>query len=367
VRSLPQDDDYLFQNEPNAHTLKWDTLNGVEVYDGFMEIQNCRFAGFEDLDLTTVGQGHGYRWAAAITQVAKQSTWINDPRNVVRNLEWGNDVDRKIYFRPPPSGENQIAFTTIMDEDDSLGYGVDILIFPDVPFLDSHSLATFYPDQGTTGLHGYAVPLKSAAQPLGSQHGQLAMRLHLPGGALPADLKQTSWLRVKDPSGSQPMEGSPWTAESVPTDSDEGGTGVFVFPVTVEVGDSGLSEADVRYYRLSYPLRSASALPTTFDIDFRFAPDVGKVVFLEIPYDLGNGSGGRPSLVEFRNAQNTKVTLTEYSGNTFLGFLTVADAQAFWHVPTPSGKRLFLKLTSLVQDGYSLHPDGAQTGWEITK
>jgi parallel beta-helix repeat protein len=348
-RSLPQLTPKLYEDEPNEHELDWDTLNAVEMYDGFIEITNCRFAEFEDRDLGSAG----YRFAAGLTQVAKVSTWINDPRNRVSGLEFHDtSVDRTVHFRDTANGNNQIAFSTIVDEDDSLGYGIGVMLMPNTPFLTAfQGAAMFESDSGTAGLNGYYVPLSSAS------YGQVAVRLNT---ALEDWLDTTYWRRVDDPAGT-PDEGAVWECASVPTATIEGGGGAHIFPVVVEVGHG----SSTPFYKMTYETSLSSGFPADLTIWYRFAPDTGRAVFLEIPYDQGAGSAsGRPSAVKFWDVDQEPIDAIRLA-NPGLLFTTTFE-QAWSHYTTPSGAVLILKLTSIELEDFELSEGhGSETRFEI--
>lgn len=365
--SLPQIHSYERENHP----LPWSVLSGVEIYDGFVEIEDCRFARFTDLDL---GQPPltPLRRAAGVTQVAKRSTWSNDPRNVVRGLDFGTNVDRRAYLRDyeAVSGDNQIAFTFIADEDDSLGYGSGVLLFPNVDFLGANQpLATAYGDVPFTapGLNGYVVfAVNAEPSSAGLSFGQLTLKPHYAGGTPPADMDSMSFTQVFDPSGT-PTDGEPWVCVTVPVDPLLGGSGEYSFPVSLETGDDAVA-AEVRYYRIAYPAGHTTPVAKNLDLWLRFTPRVGDVVFVEIPYAGGTGPGGKPSSVQYVNSQSDLVTIIEFSPSTstpLQEFLTSPTEQAFWYVP--SNLTLFLKLTSIVKQGYSPYPEGTQIEFRIRK
>jgi hypothetical protein len=348
-------------------------LSGVEAYDGFVEVDGCRFAEFTDLDLDDpMGPPvYGVRKAAGLTQVAKTSTWSNDPRNVVRACEFGTNVSRTAYLRDPISGDNQIAFTFIVDEDDSLGYGADVMLFPNVDFLGlDQPLAVFHPDAlpPATGLNGYVVPARNASAPTsGLAYGQMALKVNFPNPneALYGD---TTWTPIFDPAGAA-TAGSPWTSHTVPVDTGAGGSGNLTFPVSLEIGDPSLSAAEVRYYAVDFPNRNGHVLPASYDLWLRFTPNVDDVVYLEIPYDQGTDPGQAPSIVRFRNPQSQFFPAELFSpapGEGLDEFISFPHDQAWWHVDLGSGvKVLRLKLTALTVGTNQPFPEGVETYWEI--
>lgn len=334
-RTLPQRFPYEFAPQ---HPLEWDPLNGVEMYDGYVEVQDCRFAAFADRNLGTTWP----RTGTALTQVAKISAWANDPRNRVRRLEW-KDVGRRISFRPPEAGQNQIAFTLVVDEDGSLGYGANVALMPNVPFLVAHRSNATFSSGANNGLNGYFVPLSPTSS--GAKYGQVTVELNT-NGLLPGTLNRTSWSRILNPGGSE-VAGASWIAESIPTDAPAGGHGEFAFPVTVEVGE----KAAQLYYRMGYP-DGPTTLPDDLSIYYRFAPADGEIVYLEIPYD--RPGTGKPSSVDYRDIFESTQPGVE---KTSLSDLLAANEHLAWF---HSAQSLYLKMTSQTEDQQSPFPFGTE-------
>ncbi|KAA3607497.1 MAG: hypothetical protein DWQ01_15010 [Planctomycetota bacterium] len=152
-RSLPQNT-IQFVRDGIPHDQEWDTLVGVEFYDGRIECKNLKFADLKDLpDLRDPEDGPLYlssydRPAAALSQVGYDSNYSEDPTNRVQGLAFEN-VDHKVWFREIQKTANMVQSTVIIDYDDSLGNGparfyfpegTDFLVHPTVSSLvQSHS------------------------------------------------------------------------------------------------------------------------------------------------------------------------------------------------------------------------------------
>jgi hypothetical protein len=351
-RSLPQ-------NEPGPignHALRWDTLNAIEMYDGFIEVRDCRFANYVDLDLDlNSSTKDDYRTGAAFTQVAKHSTWANDPRNrittdpaTLRPLYW-NNVARRAYFRDPEEGDNQIAFTLIVDEIDALGHGAQVAVMPQVPYLIAHRSGwTEEDDLGTTGLNGYVVPL--AAPSNEAEYAQLTVELDT-GNTFPPIFQRTTWARILDPETTH-QAGASWLAYSFPTSPSEGGHNAIGFPVAVEVGDA----ADEITYEMIYSL-NPSTLPPKLSVALRYAPEDGRVVFVEIPY---LSALGPPAFVTFKDVVGADASADPVSD--WAGLRASTEAVAWFH----SGSTIVLKLTSLSVTPNQPFPEGTELLVTIT-
>ena len=272
-------------NFPN-HDLQWDVLSGVEIYDGLVEVTNCRFAEFEDA-LMSSGTTYpdDYRLAAGLSQVAKFTTWSIDPRNTVNSLTFEN-VDRTVYFRDPLPGENQTAFTVINDTDNSLGYGTDVRLFPNVDFLSYSSGGTLHIDsQSLPNLNGWSAPLPTPSS--GDSWGQIVFA-PITGGQFGGAAKPLITIeRIDGSSGPPTASGSPWESETVPISPQEGGNEEPRYPINLavqrasDVGPGGT----LMYYQIEYDQATWQGnVPDEVDIDLRFTESKNDVVILELPY-----------------------------------------------------------------------------------
>ena len=139
----------------------WTALTGVEVYDGFIGIEDCTFAEFRDKSLANASCSFD-RKAGALHQVFYYNPWSVDPRNYVRGLSFVNDGStdtRPVYYRTPqgvhpPSSctstyqldDGGLANLVLQDKDGCLGTQPGSSVYPPNPFLDPTSGATFDPD-----------------------------------------------------------------------------------------------------------------------------------------------------------------------------------------------------------------------------
>jgi len=125
-RSLPQERTHQpDQPDGSPHDQPWDVLCGIQCYDGLLELEDVRFASFEDrLDLPDPErpwETHP-RFAAGITQVGYDSRYGADPRNRTRRVEWSDPMAHPLYFRDPAVGASMIRNTLVTDEDGTLGF-----------------------------------------------------------------------------------------------------------------------------------------------------------------------------------------------------------------------------------------------------
>lgn len=127
-RSLPQTYfNFVRPDGAQPFFAPLDTLNGIECYDGLVEMTNFEIAFFQDAFLVPDPEASGataFRPSAGITQVEYDSAYAEDPRN--RLSGWTIDsttVDNPAFFRDPAPGASMIYNTVIVDEDNSLGFG----------------------------------------------------------------------------------------------------------------------------------------------------------------------------------------------------------------------------------------------------
>lgn len=155
-RSLPQLWPVGSQVEP-----EWTALAGVEVYDGFLGIEDCTFAEYRD-KLLTGGSCDLDRKAGALCQVFYYNPWAVDPRNYVDGLTFinqGATVTRPVFFRslqgmvtpwwctsPYSLDDGGLANVVLQDRDGSLGPLPGSNVYPVNPFLVPASGATLNTD-----------------------------------------------------------------------------------------------------------------------------------------------------------------------------------------------------------------------------
>ncbi|MDP6409326.1 MAG: G8 domain-containing protein [Planctomycetota bacterium] len=139
----------------------WTTLAGVEIYDGFIGIEDCVFAEFRDKSLSN-GSCSFDRKAGALHQVFHYNPWSVDPRNSVRGLSFINDAStttRGVYMRTPQGiqppwwctstynlDDGGLANVILQDKDGCLGTSPGSSVYPINPFLDPTSGATLNAD-----------------------------------------------------------------------------------------------------------------------------------------------------------------------------------------------------------------------------
>lgn len=343
-RSLPQAAPFF--NDP-LHDLEWDVLCGIEVYDGFVEVKDCRFAEFEDDSWGAAGD----RTAAAFTQVAKYSTWSVDPRNSVESLQFAN-VDHNAYFRDALDGENQISFTSIVDKDGSLGFsqGQPARLYPNEDFLMEATTAT---PNWDANLNGYGELLS------GASWGQIVFAPIPPSpGFSNSDKPAIDIVRIDDPGGTPTTSPYTYSSITVPLSPIEGGNEKPRYPINLpvqQVADVQGTNTEKRYYEISYgaDYLALPTLPTDFTLSLRFTESVGDAVFFEIPIHSPN----LPSVV----ALNQQGVIQESSLNNLLSSTSLVSAW-YWDVAGPT---IYLRIVSNINQGQSLHPEGTEVEIQV--
>ena len=320
----------------------------MEVYDGFVEIKNCRFAEFEDDNWGTEGE----RLAAGLTQVAKYSTWSVDPRNSVEGLQFGDHVDHNAYFRVADTGENQISFTTITDKDGSLGFsqGQPARLYPNEDFLMEATTAT---PNWDANLNGYGELLS------GASWGQIVFAPIPPSpGFNNSDKPTVNFRRVDDPGGSPIDSPFIYSSITVPLSPIEGGNEKPRYPLNLpvqQVADVQGANTEKRYYRISYgaDYLTLPNIPADFTLSLRFTESVGDAVFFEIPIHSPN----LPSVV----ALNQQGVIQESNLNNLLSSTSIVSAW-YWDVAGPT---IYLRIVSNINQGQSLHPEGTEVEIQV--
>lgn len=150
-RSLPQTY-WRFtrpEDESTQHEGKWDTINGLEAYDGQNLFTNLHMAYFPDIRTLRNPEGGGntaLQGIGGITQVEYNSEFAEDPRNVVEDLEFigGTGADAVIHpilYRPTTgsNGYSMIRNTVVYDLDNSLGKGSNVYICYNDTFFDANA------------------------------------------------------------------------------------------------------------------------------------------------------------------------------------------------------------------------------------
>lgn len=340
-------------NFPN-HDLQWDVLSGVEIYDGLVEVTNCRFAEYEDA-LMSSGTTYpdDYRLAAGLSQVAKFTTWSIDPRNTVNSLTFEN-VDREVYFRDPLPGENQTAFTVINDTDGSLGYGTNVRLFPNVGFLSYSSGGTQHTDsQLSPGLNGWSAPLNSN----GDSWGQIVFA-PITGGQFGGAAKPLITMeRIDDPAGTPTASGSPWESETVPLSPQEGGNGEPRYPINLAVqraNDVGTS-GTLKYYQIEYDsVTWQGNVPAEVDVYLRFTEEVDDVVILEFPFPAP------PNFVDVA-VNGTSRTVS----GSLAALLSQSSSSSEWYYDV-TNEVIYIQISANLKPTHSVILEGTQTRIEVT-
>jgi len=342
-RSLPQAAPFF--NDP-LHDLEWDVLCGIEVYDGFVEVKDCRFAEFEDDSWGAAGD----RTAAAFTQVAKYSTWSVDPRNSVESLQFVN-VDHNAYFRNALDGENQISFTSIVDKDGSLGFsqGQPARLYPNEDFLMEATTAT---PNWDANLNGYGELLS------GASWGQIVFAPIPPSpGFSNSDKPAIDIVRIDDPGGTPTTSPYTYSSITVPLSPIEGGNEKPRYPINLpvqQVADVQGTNTEKRYYEISYgaDYLALSSLPAEFTLDLRFTESESDAVFFEIPMPLSSTP-----------AVSSSSTIAFIPTLPLLLSSTSADSGWFYDT---NDDVLYLRVTSVLKPGYSLNLEGTEVKISVT-
>ncbi|TAH35983.1 MAG: hypothetical protein EYC70_12100 [Planctomycetota bacterium] len=283
-RSLPQTVPYMV-NEEEVHEERWDVLCGIEMYDGFNELRNCRFARFADLEIEPAGAVAGqpfppqWRLSAALTQVAKISNWAIDPRNRVQGSPAGwildASVQRPVYLRAGFPQSSQIHNTLIHDPDAVLDAREPGYFVPDyrgdpadpVPFLlDGIPGAEFEPNRvGQVGRNGWWVADAAV------DYAQLYVKV------VPTD-RQPDLLRVRrvfDPATS-PEDGLAYDAHAV-KEALLRNSSEFAFNLSTGASAPGPQH----YFRLALLAEGQPYAPSDIKVHYSFAEREDEVIYLE--------------------------------------------------------------------------------------
>lgn len=345
-RSLPQPSMYLM-GDNGLHSMPWDALSGVEFYDGFVEVDEVRFANFKDIDLRNPDEPPTappyLRPSGCTTQVGYDSPFAEDPRNRMRNLEFenvdpaGSPPGRKVYFRDAALRANMIANTIFFDEDGDLtSHGPNHYFMPRNPFLVGHvGLGNVI--ENTT--HNYYAVTDAQAD-----YAQLVIQNDdLDTGGLPVDWPDAIEVGVG-------VAFPPSIAQDIYTTPDSGTPQKNRFPFNVEMG----AGANATEYLVTWDPPNNNIPPTQtpseLTVWLRFAEEVGDSLILGLPL-LSS-----PSLVNYNGNQ------IQFPENDLIA-LRNASQQGFYYDST--NKILFVKFFSSVPPGNSLQWDGTEDEFEI--
>lgn len=334
----------------DAHHLKWDVVTGIEVYDGLVRVEDCRFAEFEDLARSSgTTYPDDYSLGAGLTQVAKHSTWAVDPRNSVSGLEFGTNVDRELYFRDPATGDNQIAFTTIVDETGCLGFNAYDRYFPNVAFSDPGATATFYGDAfGSPGLNGYR---QAAADEIW-------------GHLIIAPDDEGKFGGNDDPTMSiRQGVGPVWDASTTPISQSAGGSGAPQYPINLEVQPETdfLPGLNRKQYQVTWGPEWATAglpEPRAMSIYLQFTESENDAVFLQIP--VGDAPVGYPNL----NLYEGVFLIPPLNDLNALLALT-SDSHA-WYLDSSSSPRVaYIRIVAKLESGHLPGEEGTYSRLDL--
>ncbi|TAH39428.1 MAG: hypothetical protein EYC70_01190 [Planctomycetota bacterium] len=376
-RSLPQPHIYA-ENGEEVHEERWDILSGIELYDGFNEIEKCRFANFNDLLIDPLQNQpntgdpfpDAYRMSGAFCNVAKASAWGTDPRNEIRKDAQSNEltfvnVERELFFRDGDPRSAQVHNTLLYDPDgmltpgptDTAGYFI-----PDGQRETTAATTTFLVEgitsavfennlYGQEGRNGWWVPDSAV------DYAQVSLRVNEAVDANGSDINfhpnmnpsdDPNYLLVKrkfDPAGS-PTLGETYAC-SIIFEQDERLVPKFIFNLSTGT-DYQAANVDQHYYTaemvtdptMNPPL--TDVFPSVMRINYYFAEREGEVIYLEVPVKK-NG----PLLI----TSALHMTLVQENSDDDV-IQSTAENAYFYDV---TAGRLYLKLTA-ENDPNSLTP-----------
>jgi len=274
-RSLPQT--YLYFQRPDGSTpfsSPWDTVSGIECYDGLVDMTNFEIAFFQDtLDLLDPEGGLGFdHHTAGITQVEYDSAYAEDPRNRLSN--WTIDsttVDHPAYFRTPAVGASMIWSTVIVDQDGSLGYGTNhLLSYQDSFFAANSNGGTNHPLDQLTATPDAAI-----------DYAQIEIDDLNTGNISTVD------IRVRDASGvSQTLAGLKSTVGSLP------GSRRWATNLALGLTDADPDTQRTGIYYVEFPGAQVGQYPSQYEITLKFAEDELLETVIAVPW-----MGGNPQIV----------------------------------------------------------------------
>lgn len=320
-RSLPQTY-WNFQRPENLaspHESPWDTLNGLEAYDGRNLFEDLKLAWFPDARTLPDPNGGGgaaqLQVVAGLTQVEYNSKFAEDPRNSVAGLEFVASGPERVFhpvrYRATAAGQahSMVRNTVVYDEDGSLGYGADVYLCYLDDFFEANATAV-----GTRDFGRNLLILPTAAV----DFAQFEVHTNLVG-TTPMDVSvahQTLGpvgLRVGQMSGSATKD--------------------FFFnaPIGLDSNPNTLREG---VYSCTFP--NATAIPTQYTIKIQFAEAAGLPTIIGVPL-LNLDPIKRVKL------NNSLITNTEPSLNALLGSI---HENVYFHDSVNS--ILYVRTTSIV-------------------
>ncbi|TAH39419.1 MAG: hypothetical protein EYC70_01145 [Planctomycetota bacterium] len=350
-RTLPQTHEFMF-NDSEEHELRWDILSGIEMYDGYIEVEKCRFANFEDRQIETIdppiqleiGDTFPPEWrqGGALVQVAKASAWANDPRNRVRKLGTSglsfHNVVRQVILRNTDPRSSQVINSVIYDPEGLLdadgdgapegtaGYFVPKGVTdPPLshPFLvDGITTAEWHSDAyGEEGINGYWVPGADV------DYAQLFVKLTID------DPNTMPIKRIFDPQGAS-TSGVTYDCRRI---WEKDNQAWFVTNLSTGAGTGSLAQ---HYYELGF--RDTANPPQYYQpakitLNYSFAEGVGEVLYLDFPIMP------HPAISGLSLGITGNVTL-DSSPTSRSDVLTSASNNAYYD--DRNAGRVYMKLTS---------------------
>lgn len=338
-RSLPQT--YFYFSRPDGTEIfsaPLDTINGIECYDGLVEMTDFEIAYFEDAFNVPDPEGTAataLRPSGGITQVEYDSAYAEDPRN--RLSDWEVDsttVDHPAYYRTPDAGASMVWNTVIVDEDNSLGYGASaptILSYQDL-FFSANAASTgtlFSGDQ----LYAHADANVDFAQFEIDDRNTGSVTLMS--------------VAVRDSGGVlRPLAG----LKSKPSPSTGGRRWAFNAPLGLTDADPATQQTGIYYLQFS-----AGTIPTEYDIVVQFAESNLLETVMCVPW-----GGGLPSLITMNTNPITQLNI-DYNLDTVVDERDLLHATAGAHEYYWDGvDKLFVKTTSVLPWGGTADVEGTE-------
>lgn len=340
-RSLPQRDMHAVElDSPEPHFTPWDLLSGIEMYDGVNDVHDIRFANFADAVLPAP-QGStplfGYpnptlRESACITQVDYDSSYGEDPRNSVRNLQFApGTVQHRVLFRIPPNSQHpqtgaaMLTNTVVVDVDGSLaGLGPNrYVLYHDPAIWANASLAGAPPGNPAERW----VALDRALQ---ADFSLIQVTADISGpGTKPNRLR----VRIADQSGTARIQ-------DLPHAPDAGNGRFWLFNAITGVRPSSSQDG---VYELSYANPSAT-LPSKIMVEFQMSERTGEVLMIGLP--LPSLNAGNPVRINGLPVAHEPGTVGGFATRAQL--LAAPVDQHRWTFD-PAQQRIWLKLVSALE------------------
>lgn len=267
-RSLPQTYWNFVRPEEfsEEHESAWDTLNGIESYDGQNVITNVRIAWFEDRPALPNPENNAeaaVRLTAGITQVEYNSRFAEDPRNSIDNLDFV-DVDHRLQLRStsPTQGFSMIRNTIVQDLDGSLGYGIPGYLSYRDPFFKANCAQPPFIDDSVNNAFFFSPQSVDFAQ------------IEIDTAGLPGGTDEMT-VTIRDVSG------TPRIQRLDAMSMDNAGTLDWAFNASLGLYDGDPATQQTGIYFIEF---ENGGVPGAYEIKVQFCESAGVPAVLAIPF-----------------------------------------------------------------------------------